>query len=123
MAEGFLRHFHGERFESLSAGTDPAGYVHPNAVEAMRLVGIDISSQVSKNIATFLPPNGQVPDLIIGVCSSAAENCPTFPAAVEHRHWPFDDPADATGTDAEVMAEFIRVRDEIRGKLDIEFAT
>jgi len=123
MAEGFLRELHGDRFEALSAGTRPAGYVHPNAVEAMKQCGIDVSKQVSKNISEYLPPTGTVPDLIVGVCSSAAENCPVFPAAVEHRHWPFDDPADATGSDEEVMAEFVRVRDEIREKLDLEFGS
>ncbi len=123
MAEGFLRAFYDDRYEALSAGTRPAGYVHPKAVEAMQQCGIDVSQQVSKNISEYLPPDGTLPDLIVGVCSSAAENCPVFPAAVEHRHWPFDDPADATGTDEEITAEFVRVRDEIRSKLELEFGS
>gem|GEM_PF-948210 len=123
MAEGFLRELFGDRYESCSAGTNPAGYVHPKAIEVMKQCGIDLSSQASKDIADFLPPNGTVPDLIVGVCSSAAENCPVFPAAVEHRHWPFDDPAHATGTEEEITAEFVRVRDEIRTKLELEFGS
>jgi arsenate reductase (thioredoxin) len=123
MAEGFLRELYGDRYESLSAGTSPAGYVHSNAVAAMKQCGIDVSNQVSKDISDYLPPEGSLPDLIVGVCSSAAENCPVFPAVVEHRHWPFDDPADATGTDEQVMAEFVRVRDEIREKLELEFGS
>ena len=121
MAEGILNTFHGHRFESLSAGTHPAGYVHPAAVEAMRQLGIDISRRRSKNISEFLPPNGTVPDLVIGVCSSASENCPVLPETVQHLHWPFDDPAHATGTDEEILAEFIRVRDQIRRRLEETF--
>ena len=121
MAEGFLNHLYGDRFEALSAGTNPAGYVHPKAVEAMARTGINISGLKSKDIAEFVPPQGTSPDLIIGVCSSAAENCPIFPAAVEHWYWPFDDPAHATGSDDEIMLEFIRVRDEIRERLEATF--
>lgn len=87
----------------------------------MAELGIDISPQVSKSIYEFLPPNGTPPDIVIGVCSTADENCPTFPAAVERWHWPFDDPFHAAGSEEELMSEFRRVRDEIRGRLDQEF--
>ncbi|MCL4114566.1 UNVERIFIED_CONTAM: hypothetical protein GTU68_061269 [Idotea baltica] len=120
MAEGFLRELAGDRFESLSAGAKPSGYVHPMAVTAMNDVGIDISAQVSKSINDFLPPNGTPPDLIISVCSAAEKECPIFPGAMERLHWPFFDPADATGTDEEKMAVFVRVRDEIRTRLETE---
>ena len=123
MAEGIMNKRYGHRFAAFSAGTNPAGYVHRNAVAAMEEIGIDLADHRSKDIAEFLPPHGTPPDLIIGVCSSATENCPTFPAAVEHWHWPFDDPAHATGTDTEVMAEFVRVRDEICEKLDTVFGS
>ena len=118
MAEGLLRHVAGDCCESLSAGARPAGYVHPLAVEVMAEIGIDISRQRSKSIAEFLPPDGTPPDLIISVCSSADRDCPVFPAAVERLPMPFDDPAHATGTDAEKLSEFRRVRDEIRAQLE-----
>lgn len=112
MAEGLLQSIDGP-FEALSAGAKPAGYVHPMAVQVMQELGIDISGQSSKHIDEFLPPRGTAPDLIISVCSSAEKECPMFPEDVERLHWPFDDPAHATGTDEEKLAEFRRVRDEI----------
>ncbi|MBM81912.1 MAG: low molecular weight phosphatase family protein [Planctomycetaceae bacterium] len=118
MAEGLLRHLAGDRFESLSAGADPSGYVHPMAVAAMQDEGLDISAQISKHINEFLPPDGEPPDIIVSVCSSAEKECPNFPGKVERLHWPFDDPAHATGTDEEIRAEFDRVRDEIRERLE-----
>lgn len=117
MGEGLLRDMAGDRFEALSAGSKPAGYVHESAVRVMREIGIDISSQRSKSIDEFLPPSGTPPDLIISVCSSAEQECPAFPGTVTRWHWPFDDPAYATGTDDEKLAEFVRVRDEIRKAL------
>lgn len=120
MAEGWLRELAGDRFESLSAGARPAGYVHPKAIEAMQEVEIDINDLRSKHINEFLPPVGTPPDLIISVCSAAEQDCPIFPAAVERWHWPFDDPAHATGTEEEIMQEFRRVRDEIRERLQRE---
>jgi arsenate reductase len=120
MAEAWLRELGGDRFVSLSAGARPAGYVHPKAIAAMREVGIDIAGQQSKSIRGFLPPEGRPPDLIISVCDSAAKECPTFPGKVERRHIPFDDPAHAVGSDAEIMAVFRRVRDEIRTTIQRE---
>ncbi len=121
MAEGLLRHLYGDRFESLSAGAHPAGYVNSMAVDAMRELGIDISNLRSKHINEFLPPEGVLPDVIIGVCSTANENCPVFPANVERWHWPFDDPYYADGDEQQRMQEFRRVRDEIKQRLQEEF--
>ena len=123
MAEGLLRAMDPKRFTALSAGSRPAGYVHPMAIEAMSELGIDIGDQVSKSISEFLPPNGTPPDLIISVCSAAETACPSFPGKVERLHWPFDDPAHATGSDEEKMAEFRRVRDEIRSRLTEHFGS
>lgn len=117
MAEGLLRELGGTRFVALSAGAKPAGYVHERAVAAMKEIGIDISGQRSKSILEFLPPNGEPPDVIISVCSSAEKECPHFPGQVQRLHWPFDDPYHSRGTEDEVMAEFRRVRDEIRQAL------
>lgn len=121
MAEGFLRELFGDRFESLSAGANPAGYVNAMAISAMQEVGIDIGTQRSKHINEFLPPAGELPDIIISVCSTADENCPLFPANVERWQWPFDDPHYAEGTEEERMAEFRRVRDAIKQRLQLEF--
>ena len=121
MAEGLLRHLAGESFTCFSAGSKPSGFVHPMAVEAMRELGIDISSQTSKSIQTFLPPDGQPPELIVSVCDSAAEQCPTFPGSVIRLHWPFDDPANAEGSDEEKMTVFRRVRDEILAAIEWYF--
>lgn len=117
MAEGLLREHGGERFVALSAGSKPAGYVHPMAVAAMEELGIDISHLQSKSINDFLPPNGEPPDVIISVCSGAEKECPSFPGDVTRHHWPFDDPAYATGTDEQKASEFRRVRDEILATL------
>lgn len=114
MAEGWLRSLSGDTCESLSAGANPAGYVHPNAIEVMKEAGADVGGQQSKHISNFLSPAGEPPDLIISVCSSTDENCPVFTATVERWHWPFDDPHYAKGSDKEKLQEFRRVRDEIR---------
>lgn len=109
MAEALLRSLNGDRFEACSAGTDPHG-VNPNAVAAMREIGIDIRNQKSEHVESYL---GAGVDTVISVCDSAASNCPTFPERVRRIHWSFDDPAGATGTTEERMAVFRRVRDEI----------
>ncbi|QDT63317.1 arsenate reductase ArsC [Calycomorphotria hydatis] len=121
MGEGLLRHQFGDHFEALSAGSKPSGYVHPKAIEAMAELGIDISDYRSKSINEYVPPAGEQPDLVISVCDSAAEECPTFPGKVERIHIPFDDPAHAEGTEEEIMAVFRRVRDEIKAMVEERF--
>ena len=115
MAEGLLRHVAGDEFEVESAGTI-ASFVRPQAIAAMAEIGIDISGHRSKCLNEFL---GDPFDYIITVCDNAAENCPVFPGKAERIHWSFDDPAEATGSDAEQLAVFRRVRDEIAEKLKI----
>lgn len=110
MAEGLFRELSGGRWESHSAGSRPSGYVHPLAIEAMQQRGIDISRGVSKSVSQFA---GQEFDLVVTVCDDAKEACPMFPGGGDRQHWPFDDPADATGSDAEKLQCFIRVRNEI----------
>ncbi len=123
MAEGWLRHLGGERYEALSAGAAPAGYVHPLAVEVMKEVGIDISAQRSKSIAEFLPPHGQPPDLVVSVCSAAAQDCPTLPLRTERIDLPFDDPAQAEGSVEQKRRVFRRVRDQIKRTIRERFLT
>jgi arsenate reductase len=118
MAEGLLRHLAGDRYESLSAGARPAGFVHPLAVAALGELGIDITGQESKHILEFVPPRGSPPDLVISVCDSAARECPAFPGKTARIHWPFFDPIVATGSREQKMKVFRRVRDEIRSRLE-----
>lgn len=110
LAEGLLRKFAGDLLEVASAGSKPAGYVHRLAIEVMREIGVDIRQHTSKHMNEFL--NRQV-ETVITVCGNADQACPLFPGQVNRHHWPFDDPAHATGTDAEKLAVFRRVRDQI----------
>lgn len=109
MAEGFLRHYGGDRFDVHSAGTRPSR-VNPFAIAAMREVGIDISAHWSKSVDEFI---GQTFDYVITVCDRANEDCPVFPEKTRRVHWGFDDPVAATGTDDDKLATFRRVRDKI----------
>lgn len=109
MAEGWLRHLAGDRFEVFSAGTHPVG-LNPGSVEAMSEVGIDISGHRSKPVAEFM---GQRFDHVITVCDRAREACPMWPGPTHLLHWSFDDPAAATGSEDERRLLFQRVRDEI----------
>jgi arsenate reductase len=111
LAEGILRKALGEGFRVASAGSKPAGYVHPLAIKAMAEIGIDISGHHSKHLSEFL---NQPVETVITVCGNADQACPMFPGQVNRYHWGFDDPAHATGTEEEQMAVFRRVRDEIR---------
>jgi arsenate reductase len=111
MAEGILRAAAGDIFEVCSAGSDPAGYVHPQAIAALGEIGIDLSGHTSKHMNDFLDREVET---VITVCGNADQACPVFPGQVNRHHWPFNDPAKATGTAEEITAEFRQVRDEIR---------
>lgn len=110
LAEGILRAALNRDFRVASAGSKPAGYVHPLAIKAMAEIGIDISAHQSKHMDEFLTDNVST---VITVCGNADQACPVFPGQMNRHHWGFDDPAHATGTEAEQMAVFRRVRDEI----------
>lgn len=109
MAEGWLRHLAGSRFEALSAGTHPVG-LNPGAIQVMAEVGIDISRQRSKHLSEVL---GRHPQYIVTVCDRAKETCPTIRGGAATLHWNFDDPAAAQGSVDECTKVFRRVRDEI----------
>src|SRR5215204_1117025 len=111
LAEGILRTAAGETLNVQSAGSKPAGYVHPLAIEVMKEIGIDISAHHSKHMNDFLQ---QPVETVVTVCGNADQACPMFPGQVNRHHWGFDDPAHATGTEEEKLAVFRRVRDEIR---------
>lgn len=114
MAEGLLRDMAGDRFEVESAGTIKS-FVRPQAIEAMAELGIDITGHRSKALDEFID---QPFDYVITVCDNANESCPVFPGRSERIHWSFDDPAEAKGSEAEVLDSFRRIRDEIRARLD-----
>ena len=111
MGEGILRSAAGDLFEVHSAGSNPAGYVHPKAMVVMKEIGIDISKHTSKLLEPFLE---QEIDTVITVCGNANEACPTFPGNVNRYHWGFKDPAHAEGTEEEILFEFRSIRDQIR---------
>lgn len=111
LAEGILRSVAGELVDVQSAGSNPAGYVHPLAVRVMKEIGIDISNQRSKHLNEFLR---QPIETVITVCGNADQACPTFPGQSNRYHWGFDDPAKAEGTEETKLAVFRRVRDEIK---------
>jgi arsenate reductase len=116
MAEGLLRALGGDRFAAFSAGTE-ATRVRPLAIRAMREIGIDIAGQESKTLDRYL---GESFDAVITVCDAANEACPVFPGAARRLHWSFDDPSQATGTEAEQRAVYRRVRDAIRARIAAE---
>ncbi len=110
MAEEFLKSFD-KNLEVYSAGTNPANKVHPKAVQVMREVGIDMKNNQAKDVDEFMHQDFEY---VITVCNNARETCPAFTGNVHHRlHIEFDDPAEARGTDENILSEFRRVRDEI----------
>ncbi|MDQ6993439.1 MAG: arsenate reductase (thioredoxin) [Mariprofundus sp.] len=115
MAEGWLKQLGGERFDVYSAGIVAHGK-NPRAIAVMQEAGVDISEQQSEQLD---PAILHELDLLVTVCSNADASCPVIPVSCEKQHWPFDDPAKATGTEGDVMASFRRVRDQIRDKIKI----
>ncbi|EDL62092.1 arsenate reductase ArsC [Gimesia maris] len=114
MAEELWENLGAGEWQAESAGSNPSGYVHPLAIEAMKELDIDLSENTSKHLEQF---TDQQFDLVVTVCDNAKESCPVFTGATQTLHWPFDDPADATGSDEEKMKMFRRVRDEIKTKI------
>lgn len=114
MAQGLVNHFLGGRWDAFSAGTEPAGYVHPLAMTAMEELGIDISDQRSKSVDEL---RGMAFDVVITVCDQAAENCPLWLGSGNVRHMGFPDPARASGGEEERLTAFRRVRDGLRHEI------
>ena len=111
LAEGILDAIAGDILDVQSAGSKPAGFVHPLAIAAMKEIDVDISGHRSKPLSEFIDWKIET---VITVCGNADANCPIFPGQVNRHHWPFEDPAQATGTEEERLAVFRRVRNEIR---------
>ena len=109
MAEGLVRAFAGERLDVFSAGTSPSS-VRSEAIAVMAELGIDLSGHRSKHVREF---DGQLFDYVITVCDNANESCPVFPGTPRRIHWSFSDPADVEGGEAERLAAFREVRDDL----------
>ena len=110
MAEGLMRHDHGEKFEVESAGTK-ATSVWPEAIAVMKEIGIDISGYRSKVVDAFAKHNF---DYVLTVCDNAKESCPIFAGHANRIHHSFEDPAAVQGSEEERLASFRKVRDQIR---------
>ncbi len=113
MAEALVNHFLGDRWEAASAGSRPAGYVHPLALQVLSELGIQHQGR-SKSVAEF---QGQSFDLVITVCDRAAQECPVWLGQGTVVHMPFPDPAEAQGSLEERLAVFRQVRDQIRDQV------
>lgn len=113
IAEGYFRHYAGDQFNVYSAGTEPKDEVHPLAVRVMAEDGIDLAGQSPKHLKDYL--GRMAVRYLVIVCGGANESCPRiWPSMNERLYWPFDDPAGFEGTEEETLAEFRRVRDEIK---------
>lgn len=113
MAEGLVNHDLAGKVKAYSAGVRPS-QVNPRAIQVMAEIGIDINRHRSKSVDELA---GEQFDLVITVCDRAAEECPLFPGNTEVLHVGFPDPAQATGTEEEILAVFRRVRDDLRERL------
>lgn len=110
LAEGLFKDLASDFFEVYSAGSKPAGFVHPKAIAVLKEIDIDISQNHSKHLDEFLNQNI---DTVITVCGNADAACPRFPGQANRYHWGFPDPAHAGGSDEEILAVFRQVRDDI----------
>jgi arsenate reductase len=113
MAEAIVNHSLGEKWTAFSAGVEPAGYVHPLAIKVLAEIGINHQG-VSKSVDHFW---GEPLDLVITVCDGAAENCPVWLGKGQRVHLGFPDPALASGSEAQKLAVFRQVRDDIKSQI------
>jgi arsenate reductase len=120
MAEGLARAFHGDVLDVMSAGSRPAGWVHPLAIHALAEIGIDASGQTSKSAEPFLD---QAFDVVVTVCDSAAKDCPLWPGAKRIEHWPIEDPSWGPDDPATRYDRFVATRNELQRRIDELVAT
>ncbi len=120
MAERLFSSLSEGEWKGASAGSDPAGYVHPKAIEVMRELGIDLSDGVSEHVDAYKACSF---DLVVTVCNNAAESCPVFLGNTPVVHWPFEDPADAVGSEEQVLACFRDIRDQISARIKMFLET
>lgn len=115
MAEGLARAFHGDVLDVVSAGSRPAGWVHPLAIRAMAEIGVDISDQESKSAEPFLD---QPFDVVVTVCDSAAKDCPRWPGAKRIEHWSIEDPSWGEDEESTRFQRFEETRDDLKQRID-----
>lgn len=115
MAEGLMRAFHGDEVDVVSAGSRPAGWVHPLALRALSEIGIDASDQYSKSADEFLDDPF---DVVVTVCDSAAKDCPTWPGAKRIEHWPIEDPSWGPDDPATRYDRFVETRNELASRIE-----
>jgi arsenate reductase len=115
MAEALARGFHSDVIDAVSAGSRPAGWVHPLAIRAMEALGVDMSSQHSKSAQDFINENF---DVVVTVCDSAARDCPLWPGAKRIEHWPIEDPSWGDDDPATRYDRFVATRDDLRRRID-----
>lgn len=120
MAEGLARAFHGDVLDVVSAGSRPAGWVHPLAIKALAAIGIDAHDQTSKSAEQFLD---QPFDVVVTVCDSAAQDCPNWPGAKRIEHWPIEDPSWGDDDPATRYDRFVETRDELERRINDLVAT
>jgi arsenate reductase len=120
MAEGLARAFHGDLLEVVSAGSRPAGWVHPLAIRALAEIGIDARSHTSKSAEPFLDQHF---DVVVTVCDSAAQDCPLWPGATRIEHWPIEDPSFGHDDPKTRFDRFVETRDELHRRIDELVAT
>lgn len=116
MGEALLRAacMNGRTANVISGGSNPSGKIHPLAIKCIEELGLDLSRHYSKSMNVYLTERV---DVVITVCGNADQVCPNYPTKSRKYHWPFDDPSHTVGTDEEIWADFIRVRDLIRAKM------
>ena len=115
MAEGLARAFHGDEVDVVSAGSRPAGWVHPLAIRALAEIGIDASGQYSKSAEEFLD---QPFDVVVTVCDSAAQDCPNWPGAKRIEHWPIEDPSWGPDDPATRYDRFVETRNDLQKRIE-----
>lgn len=120
MAEGLANAFHSDVVEAVSAGSRPAGWVHPLAIQALAEIGIDIRDAESKSAERFLTQDF---DVVVTVCDSAAADCPNWPGAKRIEHWPIEDPSWGMDDPSTRLQRFVETRDDLRRRIEELVAT
>lgn len=115
MAEALARHYHGQVLDPVSAGSRPAGWVHPLAIQAMNELGLDMTKARSKSADEFLDKDI---DIVVTVCDSAATDCPVWPYAKKVLHWPVKDPSYGPDDPATRFDRFKITREELKQRID-----
>lgn len=115
MGEAIANAFHGDEIEAVSAGSRPAGWVHPLAIQAMADAGVDISAAESKGAERFI---NDAFDVVVTVCDSAAQDCPTWPGAKRIEHWPIEDPSWGIDDPRTRYDRFVQTRDDLAARIE-----